>query len=173
MNFWKFASPKCSGYFEFSPQIRIQRYLLKICKFTLCIQIFRETKKKKKWQIQRGFHIKYRVSNCSGYFEFSPESHSPIVVENFQVYFIHTNFQKNQIKTKIEPKSLYCDATIFLLRFFIVFLPKKKWKLEKWPKAVDSPKLIFLYKICIQQSQKVPSIEFHINPSISWIFRKT
>ena len=36
-------------------------------------------------------------------------------------------------------KELYCDATIFVFWFFIVYLPKKKMETEKWPKAADSP----------------------------------
>ena len=35
-------------------------------------------------------------------------------------------------------KELYCDATIFVFRFFIVYLLKKIWT-KQWPKAADSP----------------------------------
>ena len=46
--------------------------------------------------------------------------------KNFQVYFIHINFLRNQTK-KIynRAKELYCHATIFVFLFFIVYLPKK------------------------------------------------
>ena len=40
-------------------------------------------------------------------------------------------------------KELYCDATIFVFWFFIVYSPKKI-KTEKWPKAADSPLLLCL-----------------------------
>ena len=47
---------------------------------------------------------------------------------------------RNQIK-KIynRGKELYFDATIFLFRFFIVYILAKKMETEKWPKAADSP----------------------------------
>ena len=32
---------------------------------------------------------------------------------------------KNLIKKFNRPKELYCDATMFVFRFFIVYLPKK------------------------------------------------
>ena len=38
----------------------------------------------------------------------------------------------------LEYKELYCDATIIVIWFFIVYLPKKM-ETEKWPKAADSP----------------------------------
>ena len=46
--------------------------------------------------------------------------------KNFQVYFIPQIFLRNQMK-KIynRAKELYCDATIFVFYFFIVYLPKK------------------------------------------------
>ena len=68
----------------------------------------------------------------------------------FQVYFIHINFfKKSNKKIYIKAKELYCDATILVFWFFIVYLPKKM-EAEKWPKAADSslPKDIFI-KICV------------------------
>ena len=53
---------------------------------------------------------------------------------NFQVYFIHINFfKKPDQKIYNRPKESYCDATIFLFLFFIVYLPKKNgnWKMAQ------------------------------------------
>ena len=52
----------------------------------------------------------------------------------FQVYFIHIHFfKKPNKKIHNRAKELYCDATIFVFRFFIVYLPKKS-KLKNGPK---------------------------------------
>ena len=57
--------------------------------------------------------------------------------KNFQVYFINVNFFKKPNKKNYNrAKELYCDATIFVFWFFIVYLPKKM-ETEKWPKAAD------------------------------------
>ena len=46
--------------------------------------------------------------------------------KNFQVYFIHINFFKKPNKKNYNrAKELYCDANIFVFRFFTVYLPKK------------------------------------------------
>ena len=59
--------------------------------------------------------------------------------KNVQVYFIHTNFFKKPNKQIYNrAKELYCDATIFVFWFSIVYLPKKM-ETEKWPKAAGSP----------------------------------
>ena len=59
--------------------------------------------------------------------------------KSFQVYFIHINFfKKPNKKIYNRAKELYCNATIFVFWFFIVYLPKKM-ETEKWPKAADSP----------------------------------
>ena len=54
--------------------------------------------------------------------------------KNFQIYFIRMNFFKKPNK-KIDnrAKQLYCDATIFVFWFFIVYLPKKNvnWKISE------------------------------------------
>ena len=50
-------------------------------------------------------------------------------VKKFQVYFIHINFFKKPNKKNYNRiKKLYCNATIFVLWFFIVYLPKKNKK---------------------------------------------
>ena len=36
-------------------------------------------------------------------------------------------------------KELYCDAVIFVFWFFIVYLPKKKWKLKNGPRLLTLP----------------------------------
>ena len=36
-------------------------------------------------------------------------------------------------------KELYCDSTIFVFWFFIVYLPKKKWKLKNGPRLPTLP----------------------------------
>ena len=41
-------------------------------------------------------------------------------------------------------KELFCDAIIFVFRFFIFYLPKKKWKLENDPRLTTIPYLIYL-----------------------------
>ena len=53
-------------------------------------------------------------------------------------FYTYKFFLRNQIK-KIynRAKELYCDATIFVCPFFIVYL-SKKMETEKWPKAADS-----------------------------------
>ena len=63
--------------------------------------------------------------------------------KNFQVYFIHINFFKKQIKKIYNTaKELYCKATIFVFRFFTC---PKKMETEKWPQATYSPILgVFL-----------------------------
>ena len=59
--------------------------------------------------------------------------------KNFQIYFIHINFFNKPNKNFYNrAKELYCDATIFVFWFFIVYL-LKKMETEKWPKAADSP----------------------------------
>ena len=46
--------------------------------------------------------------------------------KNMQVYFKHIDFfKKPNKKIYNRAKELHCDATIFVLRFFIVYLPKK------------------------------------------------
>ena len=53
---------------------------------------------------------------------------------NFQVYFIHINFfKKPNKKIYNRAKELYCDATIFVFWFFILYLPKKNgnWKMTQ------------------------------------------
>ena len=54
--------------------------------------------------------------------------------KNFQVYFIHIHFFK-KLNKKIynRAKELYCDATIFVFWFFIVYLPKKNgnWQMAQ------------------------------------------
>ena len=43
--------------------------------------------------------------------------------KNFQVYFIHINFLRNETnKIDNRVKNLYYDTTIFVYRFFIVYL---------------------------------------------------
>ena len=60
--------------------------------------------------------------------------------KNFQVNFIHIIFfKKPNKKIYNRAKELYCDITIFVFWFFIVYLPKKKKiETEKWPKTADS-----------------------------------
>ena len=63
--------------------------------------------------------------------------------KNFQVYFIHINFFKKLKKIYNRVKELYCDFTVFVFWFFIVYLPKKI-KTEKWSKAANSPSSNFV-----------------------------
>ena len=50
------------------------------------------------------------------------------MLRNFQVYFMHINFFNNPKKKNYNrAKKLYCNATIFVFWFFIVYLAKKKW----------------------------------------------
>ena len=60
--------------------------------------------------------------------------------ENFQVYFIHILFFKTPNK-KIynRAEEFYYDPTLFVLGFFIVYLPKKKMETKKWHTTADSP----------------------------------
>ena len=59
--------------------------------------------------------------------------------KNFQIHFIYINiFKKQNKKIYNRVKELYCDATIFVFWFFIVYLPKEM-ETEKWPKAAGSP----------------------------------
>ena len=54
--------------------------------------------------------------------------------KTFEVYFIHINFFKTRNKKIFNrAKKLYCDATIFVCWFFIVYLPKKNgnWKIAQ------------------------------------------
>ena len=54
--------------------------------------------------------------------------------KNFQVYFIHIIFFKKPHKKNYNGiKELYCDDTIFVFSFFIVYLPKKNgnWKMAQ------------------------------------------
>ena len=54
------------------------------------------------------------------------------VSNNFQVHFIHINFfEKRNKKMYNGTIELYCNATIFVFWFFIVYLPKKNgnWKM--------------------------------------------
>ena len=53
--------------------------------------------------------------------------------KNFQVYFICINFfEKPNKKIYNRAKEWYCDATIFVIWFFIVYLPEKN---GNWRKA--------------------------------------
>ena len=46
--------------------------------------------------------------------------------KKFQVYFIHIYFfKKPNKKIYNRAKELYCDATVFLFWFFIVYIAKK------------------------------------------------
>ena len=64
--------------------------------------------------------------------------------EKFQVYFIHINFFKYQInKIFNRAKEFYCDATILVSLFSIVYLPKKKWKLKKGSRLPTLPYIHF------------------------------
>ena len=59
--------------------------------------------------------------------------------KNCQIYFTHINFfKKPKKKIHNRAKYLYFDATIFIFRFFIVYLPKKM-ETGKWPNAAESP----------------------------------
>ena len=60
------------------------------------------------------------------------------IAKKFQVYFIHIISFKKPKKIDNRANELYCDATIFVVRFFIVYL-SKKMETEKWPNAADSP----------------------------------
>ena len=54
--------------------------------------------------------------------------------KNFQVHFIDILFfKKPNKKIYNRAKELYCDATIFVFRFFIVYLPRKNgnWKMAQ------------------------------------------
>ena len=85
-------------------------------------------------------------------FEISVVLH--LVVRNVDPHpFIHINFLKTPNK-KIynRAKELYCDATIFLFWFFIVYLSKKT-ETEKWPKAADS-RLLKKFSICMNSNLK-------------------
>ena len=68
--------------------------------------------------------------------------------KNFQVYFVNINFFK-KLNKKIynRAKDLYCNATIFVFRFFIVYLLNKN---GNWKMAQDCrflPILAFCYCI--------------------------
>ena len=61
-------------------------------------------------------------------------------VKKISSYFIHIHsFKKPNIKIYNRAKELYCDATIFVFRFFIVYFPKKKWKLRNGPRLPTLP----------------------------------
>ena len=48
------------------------------------------------------------------------------MLTNFQVYFVRVNvFKKTNKKIYNRAKELYCDATIFVFRFVIVYSSKK------------------------------------------------
>ena len=79
--------------------------------------------------------------------------------KNFQVYFIHMNLLRNQKKIYNRAKESYCDATIFVFRFFIVYLPKKM-KTEKWPNAADSP-LHIIHLFSCENFSVLPVIFIH------------
>ena len=56
------------------------------------------------------------------------------ISKKIQVYFLHIIFfKKPNKKIYNSAKELYCDATIFIFRFFIVYLPKKNgnWKMAQ------------------------------------------
>ena len=55
-------------------------------------------------------------------------------------------------------KELYCDAIMFVFWFFIVYLPKKM-KIEKWPKAADSPLRLFYYVLSMWWKYKKIGLE--------------
>ena len=84
------------------------------------------------------------VENCG-------PRHPPKRVINF--FFLN---QTKKIYNKAE--ELYCDATIFFLKFFIAYLPKKM-ETEKWPKAADSP----LYS-CFLLELKYRRLTKELNP---------
>ena len=71
--------------------------------------------------------------------------------KNFHAYFIHINFfEKPNKKIYIRAKEVYCDATIFFL-FFIVYLPKRKWKLKNGLRLPTLPyRKIFFFQSWIQ-----------------------
>ena len=52
-------------------------------------------------------------------------------------------------------KELYCDTTIFVFWFFIVYLPKTM-EAEKWPEAADSPLLTVIHIICDEKYYSCP-----------------
>ena len=53
-------------------------------------------------------------------------------VKKCQVYFIHINFFKKPKKKYNRAKELFCDATIFVFWFFIVYLQKNGyWKMAQ------------------------------------------
>ena len=59
------------------------------------------------------------------------------MLTNFQVYFIHIVFLRNQIKKNYNrAEELYCSATFF---YSLLSTCPKKMLTEKWPKAADSP----------------------------------
>ena len=60
--------------------------------------------------------------------------------KKFQVYFIHISFfRKPDKKIYNRAKESYCAASMFVFRFFIVYLPKKKWKLKNNPRLSTLP----------------------------------
>ena len=65
--------------------------------------------------------------------------------KNFQVYFIHIHFFKKPNKKMYNrAKELDCDATTFVFWFFIVYLPKKKWKLKNVPRLPTLPYMMLI-----------------------------
>ena len=65
----------------------------------------------------------------------------PDVKKILSLLYTHTFFKKLIVNEKIynRAKELYCDATIFVFRFFIVYLHKKKWRLKNGPRLPTLP----------------------------------
>ena len=63
---------------------------------------------------------------------------------NSQLYFIHINFYKkpNKKKCTIEPK-IYTAMLLYLFFDSLLSTYPKKMETEKWPKAADSPLLLY------------------------------
>ena len=92
------------------------------------------------------------------------------ISKKFQVYFIHIIFfKKTDKKINNRAKELYCDATIFVFWLFIVYLPKKKWKLKN-----GSRLLIFSYWNSDQLKLVVGNIRaIHPQLIMDMIFERT
>ena len=72
------------------------------------------------------------------------------MLTNFQVYFVRVNvFKKTNKKIYNRAKELYCDATIFVFRFVIVYSSKKNgnWKIVQGCRL--SPTHFIKWKIII------------------------
>ena len=66
-------------------------------------------------------------------------------VNFFFEYFVRINILRNGTKIFLNrAEELYCDAALFVFRFFIICMPKKEKKMEteKWPRATDSHPLL-------------------------------